>query len=139
MGAAGWTRMATTESYLVVANVLPGERMFTTAEFKEMHPTEGELIIDGIGNALGDDVRHVEAHIYDRDTGRPLTTVHPTIVVLNRTSGVRRDVTPTLMQDVNIGAADIHFGNNVEVSGDSELSLTITIGDEEVTLDGHLD
>lgn len=139
VAAAGWTRIATTEDYIVVANVLPGERMFTSAEAKAEHPTEGELIIDGPGHPLGPDVRHVEAHIYDRTTGLPLTSVRPVIVVLNRTSGELTEVRSTLMQDVNIGAADIHFGNNVPVSGDSDLSLTVTIGDQEVTLDGHLD
>jgi hypothetical protein len=48
-------------------------------------------------------------------------------------------VPPTLMQDVNIGAVDIHYGNNVLVRGDSDLSLVITVGHEEVTVDAHLD
>lgn len=69
----------------------------------------------------------------------PLTNVTPTIVVLNRTTGERTEVASTLMQDVNIGALDLHYGNNVAVPGSSDLSLTITIGDQEVTIDGHLD
>lgn len=137
--AAGWTRIATTEKYLVVANVLPGEEMFSAAEAHEAHPTEGELIIEGTGRALDTNVRHVEAHIYDRRTGMPLTNVQPTIVVFNRTTGERIEVPSTLMQDVNIGALDIHYGNNVVLQGNSDLSLSITIGDEVVTLDGHLD
>lgn len=139
VAAAGWTRIATTEKYLVVANVLPGEQMFTAAEAQAEHPTQGELIVEGTGQALGANVRHVEAHIYDRKTGMPLTNVKPTIVVLNRTTGERTEVASTLMQDVNIGALDVHYGNNVAVPGSSDLSLTITIGDQEVTLDGHLD
>jgi hypothetical protein len=139
VGAAGWTRIATSKSYLVVANVLPGERMFTSAEAAVEHPTVGELVINGEGRPLGDDVRHVEAHIYDRITGNPLSNLSPVIVVLNRTSGVRTNVPPTLMQDVNIGAADIHYGNNISVPGDSDLSLSVVIGSEEVTVDGHLD
>lgn len=135
---AGWTRIATTERYVVVANVLPGERMFTKAEYAAEHPTVGELVINGTGRPVGDDVRHVEAHIYDRKTGLPLTDVTPTLVVLDRGSGKRTVVPPTLMQDVNIGALDIHFGNNVVVPGNTDLRLTVTIGDEEVTFDGHL-
>jgi hypothetical protein len=137
--AAGWTRIAVTESYLIVANVLPGEEMFTAAEAAAQHPTEGELIISGSGRALGVNSRHVEAHVYDRATGVPLANLKPTIEVLNRTTGEKIEVESTLMQDVNIGALDIHYGNNVVVAGDSDLRLTVTVGDEEVTLDGRLD
>jgi hypothetical protein len=138
VSVAGWTRLATTTKYMVVVNVLPGEQMFTDKEADAEHPTVGELIINGPGQPVGTNVRHVEAHIYDRATGLPVTGVMPIIVLLNRTTGARTVVPPTLMQDVNIGSSDIHFGNNVVVSGDSDLSLTVTIGDEEVTFDGHL-
>jgi hypothetical protein len=139
VAAAGWTRIAVTPGYYVVANVLPGERMFTAAEAAKEHPQEGELILAGEGRALGPNVRHVEAHVYDKRTGLPLTSVKPTIVVINQTTGERVDVESTLMQDVNTGAPDVHFGNNVMVAGNSELRLIITVGNEEVTLDGHLD
>lgn len=139
VAAAGWTRIAATNTYLVVANVLPGEEMFTAAQTREQHPIEGELIISGMGRALGVDSRHVEAHVYDRSTGLPLANLKPRIVLLNRTTGQRIDVESTLMQDINIGALDVHYGNNVMVAGDSDLRLTVTIGAEEVTVDGHLD
>ncbi|MCU1366249.1 MAG: hypothetical protein JWN39_1888 [Ilumatobacteraceae bacterium] len=139
VAAAGWTKIATTAKYFVVANVLPGEHMYTKAEADAQHPTVGELIISGIGNPLGPDVRHVEAHIYDRETGLPLSNLKPSIEILDHTSGERISVSPTLMQDVAIGALDIHYGNNVPVAGNSDLTLKVTIGDEEVTLDGHLD
>jgi mRNA degradation ribonuclease J1/J2 len=139
VAAAGWTRIAATDTYLIVANVLPGEQMFTAAEAQEQHPIEGELIISGNGRALGVDSRHVEAHVYDRSTGLPLANLKPHIVLLNRTTGKQIEVESTLMQDVNIGAIDIHYGNNVTVVGNSDLRLTVTIGDEEATLDGHLD
>lgn len=137
--ATGWTRLAVTENYLVVTNVLPGEEMFTSAEADAEHPIEGEVIISGAGRPLVANSRHIEAHIYDRKTGIPMANLKPTIVVLNRTTGEHIEVESTLMQDVNIGALDIHYGNNVSVVGDSDVRLTITIGDEEVTLDGHLD
>ena len=136
---AGWTRIALTTSYLLVVNVLPGERMFTHTEMAAMSPTMGEAILDGMGKPTGPGVRHVEAHVYDRSTGLPLSNVTPTIHLYNRTTGDHLLVPPTLMQDVNIGAVDIHYGNNVLVRGDSDLSLVITVGDEEVTVDAHLD
>ena len=136
---AGWTRIAQTTQYLLVVNVLPGERMFTKDEMRSMNPTVGEAILDGEGEPIGPGVRHVEAHIYDRKTGLPLSNVKPTIRVINRTTGERADVPPTLMQDVVVGAPDIHWGNNVPVTGDSDISLAITVDNEEVTVDGHLD
>ena len=137
--SAGWTRAVGSEHYLVVVNVLPGEAMFTEAERTEKHPTEGELIIDGPGNALGAHVRHVEAHVYDRATGAVVTDVVPTITITNRTTGEVTEVAPTLMQDVNIGVLDRHYGNNVTITPDSDLQVRVTLGDEQVSVDGHLD
>ena len=139
VAAAGWTRAVATEHYLVVVNVLPGEAMFTHAEHAEHHPTEGELILSGPGEPLGPTSRHVEAHIYDRATGLAATDEVPTITLLNRTTGERVEVEPTLMQDVNIGPLDRHFGNNVAVASNSDLSITVVVAGEEVTVDGHLD
>jgi len=138
VAAAGWTRVATTDRYLVVINVLPGEQMFTAAEAAAQHPIEGELILAGVGNRVGLNVRHVEAHVYDRVSGMALLDVSPVIVVVNRTTGVRIEVPATLMEDVNIGASDVHYGNNVVIPGGSDLSLTVLIGQQEVTVDGRL-
>ncbi len=137
---AGWTRIALTTHYLLVVNVLPSERMFSDAEMKSLSPTQGEEILDhGVGDPIGTGVRHVEAHIYDRSTGLPLSNIKPSIRVFNRTTGDHVDVPPTLMQDVVIGSTDIHYGNNVPVRGASDISLAIEVGNEAVTVDGHLD
>jgi hypothetical protein len=137
---AGWTRIALTTHYLLVVNVLPSETMFSDMQMKSMNPTVGEAILDhGVGDPVGMGVRHVEAHVYDRSTGLPLSNIKPAIRVFNRTTGDHIDVPPTLMQDVVIGSPDIHYGNNVPVRGNSDISLAITVGSEEVTVDGHLD
>lgn len=136
---AGWTRIALTPSYLLVVNVLPSEAMYTHDDIESMSPTEGEVILEGTGEPVGVGVRHVEAHVYDRETGTTMSNVEPEIRVFNRTTGERVDVAPTLMQDVIVGRADIHYGNNVAVSGNSDISVEISLDDEEVTVDGHLD
>lgn len=136
---AGWTRPVTTAHYLVVVNVLPSEHMMTRAEMNAMHPTEGELIINGIGEPQGAGVRHVEAHIYDRTTGQVVTSLVPSIRLVNRTTGEVVDVVPTLMEDVIVGPLDLHYGNNVPVTGDSDISVQVTVAGEEVSVDGHLD
>lgn len=137
---AGWTRIALTTHYLLVVNVLPSETMFSSEEMKSMNPTVGEAILDhGVGDPTGLGVRHVEAHIYNRATGLPLSNIKPSIRVFNRTTGDHVDVPPTLMQDVVVGSPDIHYGNNVPVRGNSDISLEVTVAGEEVTVDGHLD
>jgi hypothetical protein len=77
--------------------------------------------------------------VYDRLTGLPLTGVTPQITLVDRGTGRHTNVPPTLMQDLDIGALDIHFGNNVAIPNNSDLRLTVTIGNEEATFDGHLD
>ncbi len=137
--AAGWTRTVSTAHYLFVVNVLPAEEMFTNEQYVAEHPVEGELIINGPGVATGRNMRHVEAHIYDITTGLALTDHVPKIVITNRTSGKVTVVPPTLMQDVNIGPLDRHFGNNVYVDSNSDISVNVIVTGEEVSVDGHLD
>jgi hypothetical protein len=136
---AGFTRIATTPNYVVVVNVLPAEEMFTQQHAEQHHPIEGELIVDGDGLPVGAEVRHVEAHIYHRSTGLPAVDLDPRLAVLNRTTGERTDVPATLMQDVNIGEADLHYGNNVHIPGGSAVNVTVTVGNEEVSIDGLLE
>ena len=137
--AAGWTRMVATQHYLFVLNVLPGEEMFSHADHMAHHPTEGELIIEGEGLPLGRNVRHVEAHVYDIATGLAISTQAPTIELTNRTTGEVAKVPAALMHDVNIGELDLHFGNNVHVAPDSDISVKISLHGEEASVDGHLD
>ena len=68
-----------------------------------------------------------------------VTDVVPTITITNRTTGEVTEVAPTLMQDVNIGVLDRHYGNNVTITPDSDLQVRVTLGDEQVSVDGHLD
>jgi hypothetical protein len=137
--AAGWTRMAASQHYLFVVNVLPGEEMFSHAAHEAHHPTEGELVIDGEGLPLGPNVRHVEAHVYDLATGLAISKQAPIIELTNRTTGEVTQVPAALMHDVNIGALDLHFGNNVHVAPSSDISVKISLQGEEVSVDGHLD
>jgi hypothetical protein len=137
--ATGFTKTVVSQHYIVVVNVLPSEHMMTMGDMQMEHPTIGEQIIEGKGNPIGVGVRHVEAHVYDRATGKVLTSVVPKITLLNRTTGETVDVPPTLMQDVIVGALDLHFGNNVPVTGNSDVSVRVNVNGEEVTVDGHLD
>jgi hypothetical protein len=137
--ATGFTKTVVSQHYVVVVNVLPSEHMMTMTDMKMEHPTEGELIIDGKGYPTGTEIRHVEAHVYDRATGSVVSGTVPKITLLNRTTGETIDVPPTLMQDVIIGPLDLHYGNNVPVAGNSDVGVRVSVNGEEVTVDGHLD
>jgi hypothetical protein len=136
---AGFTKLATTAHYIVVVNVLPAERMFTAAEIVSDHPLEGELVLSGPAGPVVASGRHVEAHIYDRSTGLPTTSVVPSIELSDLMTGAVIDVAPTLMQDLVIGAVDVHFGNNIVLGGDRDIRLRVDVAGEEVVISGHLD
>ncbi len=138
VAVTGWTRIETTKDFVIVINVLPAERMFSADEVRTEEPSEGELIISGVGLPVAVDARHVEAHIYARETGKPLSNVVPTITILNRTTSTGMVVPATLMQDLNVAALDVHYGNNVVVSGNSDVVVSVSVAGEEVSADGHL-
>jgi len=134
----GLTRVGTTEHYIVVLNVVPPEEMYTPAQAAEQHPTGGEYILNGDMAPIEPHSRHTEAHIYSKDTGKPVTDVVPKIIITDKTDGTTLTPEATLMQDVLIGARDIHFGNNAVIKAGHEFSVTITINTEEVSFSGRL-
>ncbi len=136
---AGWTRQATTEHYLLIIGVGPGEQMYTAEEIADQHPISGEAIITGTGVPVGDDIRHVEVHVYGLATGDLLETEEPVITVVNRSTGEASKVDPVLMEGIEIGKLDRHFGNNTHIPGNSDLSIEVLVNGERVTVDGHLD
>jgi len=136
---AGFTKIGFTADHVVVINVLPGEEMFSPTQVSNEHPIAGELALEGVGTDLTVDSRHVEAHIYDRVTGLPITSIVPTIEVTNRTSGEVFIVNPVRMQDVVTGAPDVHFGDNIAIPGASDLTVRVRLAEgEEVVVNGHL-
>ena len=135
---AGFTKVALSPSYVIVVNVLPPERMFTVAEGDRFHPTEGEVVIQGHPGPIRRNSRHVEAHLYSRATGEVVTDVRPVLELTDRTRGRTVSIDATLMQDAIIGARDQHFGTNAVVAPRHRFTLRISIGSEEVTIDGRL-
>ena len=135
---AGFTKVATTKHYVVVLNVLPAEEMFTRTSYEQSHPTVGELVVDGRPTPRPPSSRHTEAHIYSQATGLPVTNVRPRLTLVDHTSGSVRDVDATLMQDVVIGAPDLHFGSNVIIPSGHQFTIVVSIGAEEVSFDGLL-
>ena len=136
---AGWTRHATTEHFLLIVSIRPGEEMYTAEEIADQHPLSGEEIITGSGVPVGEDIRHVEVHVYGLATGGLLETEEPVITVVNRSTGESSKLDPVLMEDIAIGSPDRHFGNNVHIPANSDLSIEVSVNGEKATVDGHLD
>lgn len=135
---SGFTKVATSEHYIVVVNVLPAEEMFTPAENARLHPTVGELVIDGKPTPRSREGRHTEAHIYAKDTGLVLSNVRPQMTLIDRNTGQVRDVDATLMQDVIVGEPDLHFGSNIVIPSGHEITIVVDVGSERVSIDGKV-
>lgn len=135
---AGLTKVATTADYIVVVNVLPAEEMFTEQQYADQHPTVGELVVDGKPTPRPPSSRHAEAHIYSQVTGLPVSDIRPTMRLIDRQTGETKPIDATLMQDVLIGEPDLHFGSNVVIPSGHEFTIVITIGSQEVSVDGVL-
>jgi hypothetical protein len=137
---AGFTKVGFVSDYLVVVNVLPGEEMYTIEEVAAEQPSIGEMTIKGRGTDVAVDSRHVEAHIYSRETGLPVTVPVPVISVTDGNAENSTTIDSVLMQDVNVGNSDIHFGDNVVIEGQTDLRIEVSLGQgQKVTLDGRLD
>ena len=136
---AGFTKSVLTPTYLIVINVLPPEEMFTPAEVDARHPVEGEMALRGPSGPIVASSRHVEAHIYSRLTGRPLSEVTPSITLTDHVTGAVTQLEPTLMQDIIIGSADQHFGNNVVIESHHDFTIHVGIDDERASVAGRLD
>ncbi len=137
---AGFTKVGFVNDYLVVVNVLPGEEMYTVEEVAAEQPSIGEMTITGEGTDVARDSRHVEAHIYSRKTGLPVTDPVPAIRVTHGNADNTTTIDSVLMQDVNIGEGDIHFGDNVVLKGQTDLRIEVSLGQgQKVTVDGRLD
>jgi hypothetical protein len=135
---AGVTEVRTTKHYLIVLNVVPPEHMYPPAVAKRIHPTEGELNIRGTMAPITPIARHFEAHIYSRRTGKPVHGAHPTITVVDHTTGTTEQVRVTIMQDVVVGARDYHYGNNANMAYGHDFTITVRLNGEQAVYPVHL-
>jgi hypothetical protein len=135
---AGVTKVRTTKHYLIVLNVVPPEHMYPPAVAARIHPTEGELNIRGGMAPITPIARHFEAHIYSLATGKPVHGAHPTITVVDHTTGVTEQVRVTIMQDVIVGARDYHYGNNANMAYGHRFTIIVTLNGEKAVYPVHL-
>lgn len=80
------------------------------------------------------DYQHLEIHVCSRTTGKVVTTMHPTITVVDTTANNRSTVVPVaVMQGVELGTSDLHYGNNVLMPAGHHFTITMVGGGETAT------
>ncbi len=152
--ATGFTRMALSESYVVIVRVSPersdmdmggmdmGEMDMGEMDMDEMHMDGMDMDEVGmvVDQSLDDTglMRHVTAHIYGRATGLAVDTT-PRIIVSAAEAGTTTEMIPMAMQDASLGSIDTHFGQNVAIAAGSNVTITVVVAGEEVTVDGFVE
>jgi hypothetical protein len=130
---------ATTSSYTFTLMIGMPEPMWTPAQVKVKHPKTGEVMLMGsMGGAMsmGGSQRHLEVHIYSRSTGKPVAGANPTITVIDTSAknAMAIKVPVAEMQGVVAGAADLHYGNNVDLVGGHTYKVTVTLEGQHAVL-----
>jgi hypothetical protein len=153
---SGITASTTTQSYVVRLDIGPLETMFTPAQAASQHPTDGEIMISGTmspvggsdgmgdmpgmsgsdtsGTATNTSAHHLEAHICSKTSGTPIQGANPTITVTPAaTPSTPQNVPIAVMEGVNAGVADYHYGNNVLLSPGGAYTVAVALNGQTAT------
>ena len=131
---------ATTKSYRLVLAIGMEEKMYTPTQIKTTHPKSGEVMLRGtmarMGQmTMGASMRHVEMQICSRSNGSVETTVKPTISLIDlaATKAMSTKVPIAVMEGIGKGLADLHYGNNVQMTGGHTYTVKVTLNGETAT------
>src|SRR5262249_56028154 len=132
------TRTATTPTYKLTLSVGPVEKMYTPAEVKAKHPTDGEVMVgDSMsmgGMSMGDANRHLEVHVAARTTGKVVTNAKPAITLTDTTGmAMAEKVDAMAMQGIGEGGADLHYGDNVTLTTGHTYQVLVKVKGEKAT------
>jgi len=113
--------------YVFALAIGPVETMYTPAQVKARHPSTGEVMLSGrmVGGMAGMDMssgaeRHLGVHICTAG-GKVVRGAHPAITVNGAT------VPAAVMEGVGEGAADYHYGNNVNLESGRKLTVVVRL------------
>lgn len=134
-GSAG-VASATTPNYIVAMQVGEPEMMYSPQQVAASHPSTGEVMLGGMmADVSGANAHHLEAHICRRSTGAVLTGAQPTITLTDTTAGTTpQNVPVAVMQGVDAGTSDYHYGNNVTFMPGHSYTVTVRINGETAVL-----
>ena len=129
-------RTAQTADYELVAGVGVSEAMYTPTQASSTHPASGEIMVAGqmdngsnsMAMGSGSTMSHVEVHICSKATGKAVAGAMPVISLQRTDSGATATAIPVAeMQGLDRKAADIHYGNNVNMSAGGHYRLMVKI------------
>jgi len=132
-------RTVTTPTYKLTLSVGPVEKMYTPAEVKAKHPSDGEVMVGASmsmgGMSMGDANRHLEVHVAARATGKVVTNEQPAIT-LTDTNGMTgmsmpQKVNAMAMQGIGEGVADLHYGDNVKLTSGHKYRVVVKVKGEK--------
>ncbi len=128
-------QLVVTASYRFRFRVGMSEKMYTPAQVKSMHPKQGEVMLGGSmsmgGMPMGGAVRHLEVQICSKATSAVITNANPTITVTDTSAhGMATKVSVAVMEGIGSGAADVHYGNNVNMPAGHRFTVTVTLKGE---------
>jgi len=112
----------TAGAYRMTLMIGPREAMYTQAEARRTHPTTGEIMLRGVmmggmgmGMGMGMPNRHLEVHVLDRRTMRPVSNPMVSITYQATSPMMMRpvQVPVAVMVGLSMDMSDIHYGNNV--------------------------
>jgi len=126
------TQTKTTASYVFALEIGPVEKMWTQAQVRAQHPKTGEVMLGGTMSdsmSMGGQARHLEVKITSRSTGKIVAGAHPAIVLVDSKAMGAMPVTLSvaIMRGVDEGAADLHYGNNVDLIVGHVYKVTVTL------------
>ncbi len=126
-----------TKSYVFALDIGPVEQMYTQAQVNAKHPKSGEVMLSGSmsggmsGMASSSGERHLEVHICT-PSGMVVMHAHPTIVVSDPMAKTMSMTVPiSTMEGIGEGAADYHYGNNVDLTAGHKITVTVELNGQK--------
>ena len=85
--------------------------------------------------SMGGSARHLEVHITSRGTGKVVAGAYPTISAIdtNTKNAMTVNVPVAEMEGVNMGASDLHYGNNVDMPVGHTYTVTVKVNADTAT------
>lgn len=120
-----------TRSYRYTLRLGAPENMYMPYQVRANHPKHGEAMLRGVMSSAssllwGGPIRHLEVQICATRTSAVVTHAKPRIIVVDATTGRTRKLPVAVMEDVAVGTADLHYGNNISMSAKHRYLISVT-------------
>lgn len=139
LAQGGVSLTQTTEHYKIMLDIGPLATMLMPDQAQ--NAKQGEVMVQMQGMPMpemsmtdqGQPVNHhLEAHIVDLATNQVVTDTLPTISITDGSGMARTLMQVAMMYDVQVGASDTHFGNNVYLP-DGSYTIVVTVKSDTAT------